>query len=239
MLDRIRNGRTDLVRDWLESGHGADARDCGGVPLIRWCAYHGDISAIRFLLEKGETLAALGDNFDLNGAAFHGHWKLCEYLIEAGADPNHRHPDAGETPLHVALSRANRAVQEKVVAVLLRAGADPNVATEPGVESGCFMRDVRSRAETPLHRAAAFAGESTIAALLAAGARPDARDMHGDSPLSWASWHLRPAAIIRMLYHNGHSIHPEASWTGDHGNGPSGMDIALIGEPLGGSGPPR
>jgi ankyrin repeat protein len=95
------------------------------------------------------------------------------------------------------------------------------------------MRDARTRGETPLHRAAAFASEATIAALLEAGASPAAKDEQGDSPLSWASWHLRPAAILRMLCHGDHAIHPAAHWTGDHGQGASGMDIALLGEPLG------
>jgi ankyrin repeat protein len=56
------------------------------------------------------------------------------------------------------------------------------------------MRDIRTRAETPLHRAAAFGSEAAIRMLLDAGARRDAKDMNGDSPLTWASWHLRPKA---------------------------------------------
>ena len=68
--------------------------------MIVWCAYYGDVSAVRFLLAKGESLESLGGNFDLNGAAFHGHWQLCQFLIEKGADVNHPLPDTGETPLH-------------------------------------------------------------------------------------------------------------------------------------------
>jgi ankyrin repeat protein len=231
MLDRIRAGRTDLVHDYIAAGHMADSTDEAGVALIKWCAYYGDVSAIKHLLEKGERLASLGQNFDLNGASFHGHWRLCEFLIERGADPNHRHSKAAETPLHAALSRANRAMQDRVVAVLLAAGADPNLPTVPGAETGCFMRDARSRGETPLHRAAAFATETTIAALLAVGAARTAKDAHGDTPLSWASWHLRPAAVIRMLCFDDFMINPSANWIGDHGQGLSGMDLSLIGEP--------
>jgi ankyrin repeat protein len=61
------------------------------------------------------------------------------------------------------------------------------------------MRDIRTRGETPLHRAAAFGTEVTIQMLLDAGARIDAIDMNGDSPLTWASWHLRPWSILRKL----------------------------------------
>jgi ankyrin repeat protein len=231
VIDRIQAGRTDLVLDFLAAGHSASTTDGKGVSLIKWCAYYGDVSAIRCLLDRGEALNSLGDNFDLNGAAFHGHWRLCEFLLERGANPNHRHSDAGETPLHAALSRANRAPQERVVAVLLSAGADPNVASLPGADTGCFMRDARSKAETPLHRAAAFAGEATIKSLLRAGARRDTKDMHGETALTWASWHLRPASIIRMLCYDGFAINRSATWDGDHGLGLSGMDVALLGQP--------
>ena len=56
------------------------------------------------------------------------------------------------------------------------------------METGGFMRDCRTKGETPLHRAAAFGTKETIQILLDAKAKLDAKDMNGDSPLSWASW---------------------------------------------------
>jgi len=47
--------------------------------------YYGDVSAMRFLLARGASLDSLGPNLDLNGACFHGHWRLCQLLIEQGA----------------------------------------------------------------------------------------------------------------------------------------------------------
>jgi ankyrin repeat protein len=232
LIERISSGRCDLVIDHLESGGSPEAADARGVPLIKWCAYYGDLSALRLLVAAGAPLAGLGDNLDLNGAAFHGHWQLCEYLIEAGADPNRALPN-GETPLHSAITKAGRPQTRLVVEVLLAAGADPNAPTLPHAETGCFMRDARTRGETPLHRAAAFAEEQVVRRLLDAGASPSLRDACGDSPLSWASWHLRPAAIIRLLCFDGFSIHPEADWTGDHGAGASALESHLQGSPLG------
>jgi uncharacterized protein len=231
MLDRIRDGRTDLVFDHLAGGGAAIDRDARGVPLIRWCAYYGDVSAVRCLVANGEMLAALGDNLDLNGAAFHGHWRLVQFLIEQGADPNQPLAVTGETPLHAALSRAGGPAQDHVVELLLAAGADPNAQTADRAETGAFMRDARTRGESPLHRAAAFASEAAIRLLLDSGADPTAKDALGDTPLGWASWHLRPAEVLRLLCHGGHAIHPEARWTGDHGAGWSGMDLALMGRP--------
>jgi len=209
MLDRIADGRTDLVFDYLSMGHAANSSDANGVSLIKWCAFYGDVSAIRFLLAHGESLKSLGTNLDLNGAAFHGHWQLCQFLIEHGADVNHHQPDTGETPLHAALCTANRLAHDLVMEVLLAHGANPNCVTKASAETGSFMRDCRTKAETPLHRAAAFGTEETIQLLLDAGASVDAKDMNGDSPLTWASWHLRPDSILRKLCYGNFSIHPE------------------------------
>jgi uncharacterized protein len=73
IIKQITDGRTDLVFDYLAEGHAATSTDKDGVSLIKWCAYFGDVSAIKFLLANGESIQSLGDNLDLNGAAFHGH----------------------------------------------------------------------------------------------------------------------------------------------------------------------
>jgi ankyrin repeat protein len=161
-IERIADGRTDLVFDFVAAGGAASARDAGGVSLVLGCAYYGDVSAIRFLLASGEVLESLGDNLGLDAAAFHGHWRLCQFLIERGADARRGLPDTGETPLHAAITRANRPAVARVVRVLLAHGADPNATTAPGAATGAFMRDARTRGETPLHRAAAFGSEALL-----------------------------------------------------------------------------
>jgi hypothetical protein len=96
------------------------------------------------------------------------------------------------------------------------------------------MRDCRTKGETPLHRAAAFGTAKTIQMLLDAGAVVDARDANGESPLSWASWHLRPAAILAKLCFGKHRISPAAvaRSLSDHGLGwGNGMESNLLGEP--------
>ena len=199
ILKQIKGGRTDLVFVFIDEGHPATSTDDKGISIIKWCAYYGDVSAIRFLLANGESIQSLGDNLDLNGAVFHGHWRLCQFLIEQGAEVNKPLPDTGETPLHAALCTANRLAHDTVLKVLLANGANPNCVTKPAVETGCFMRDCRTKSETPLHRAAAFGTEETIQMLLDARANIEAKDMNGDTPLSWASWYLRPDPILRML----------------------------------------
>ena len=221
MLDKIADGRTDLVFDYLAQGHAAKSTDSAGVPLIKWCAYYGDVAAIKHLLAHGESLTSLGSDLGLHAACFHGHWRLCQFLIEQGADVNGASKDTGETPLHVALCTTNRLRHNLVLRVLLAHGANPNRATSKSVETGCFMRDCRTRGETPLHRAAAFGDEEAIQMLLDAGAVIDAKDMHGDSPLSWASWYLRPTSILRMLCYGDFRVNPEHR----------SMEIYLTGKP--------
>ena len=231
MLDRIAHGRTDLVFDYVSAGHPANSKDDDGVSLIQWCARYGDVSAVRFLLAHGESLGSLGPNLGLGDAAFHGHWKLCEFLIESGADVNWASPDTGETALHAALCKANRPAYDLVARVLVARGADPNHATKPSVETDAFMRDCRTKGETPLHRAAAFSSDATIQLLLDAGGSLEARDMNGDSPLSWASWHTRPDSVLRKLCYGSYRIHPARGSTFDHGMGWDFMETDLLGKP--------
>ncbi|MDX1953403.1 MAG: ankyrin repeat domain-containing protein [Verrucomicrobiota bacterium] len=221
MLEQIVNGRTDLVIDYLAAGHPANSSDANGVSLIQWCAYFGDVTAIKVLIAEGESLKSLGDSLALNGAAFHGHWRLCQFLIENGADVNKPLPDTAETPLHSALCTADRVAHDLVLKVLLANGANPNFFTNPAVETGAFMRDCRTKGETPLQRAAAFGTEETIQMLLDAGATIDAKDMHGDTPLSWASWSVRPNSILRKLCYGNIRIHPDSKT----------MAACLLGEP--------
>lgn len=220
MMTRIASGRTDLLFDLVGRGQPATSKDGDGVSLLQWCAYYGDVSAMRFLLQHGETLRSLGEDLGLGGAAFHGHWRLCQFLVENGADVKRSEPETGETPLHLALSSA-RPGHELVAKVLLAAGADPNCATKLGAESGAFMRDCRTCGETSLHRAAAFCSEEAVQMLIDAGAKLDVKDANGDSPLTWGSWHGRPDSLLRRLCYGTYSIRP----------GRKSMEGYLRGEP--------
>ena len=135
MLTRIVSGRTDLVFDYVSSKNTAKAKDPDGVSLIEWCAYYGDVSAMRFLLLNGESLDRLGNNLGLNGAVFHGHWQLCQFLIERGADVNLALPDSGEAPLHNALCNTERAARDRLSRFCWRTAriliALPSLARKP------------------------------------------------------------------------------------------------------------
>lgn len=231
MIKKIIDGRTDLIFDLLNSGIPATKADENGVKLIQWAAYFGDVSAIKLLLSRGEVLESLGENFDLNGAVFHGHWQLCQFLIESGGDVNFVQKNTGETLLHSALCKANRPAYDLIVKLLLLNGAKPNITTIPNVNTDSFMRDVKTKGETPLHRAAAFGSEEVIDLLLASGANKEMLDANQETPLAWASWHLRPTSILRKLCYGKFKIHAENNSKYDHGVNWGALDQAILGKP--------
>ncbi len=235
LLEKIARGRTDLVLDLLQRPDWERLLDSKPVSPLQWFVYYNDLTALRNVLQAGGDLSVMDLDAELGNAAFFGHWKICDFLIAQGANVNSTVPGTDETPLHSALSKAGRPYYLYTVRVLVDNGAKVNAVTKPGVETGAFMRDVRTKGETPLHRAAAYADLKTIEYLLEAGADKTARDAHGDSPLGWASMHLRPGEILRALSFGPHRIseaHARINRS-DHGAGwGNSMDWNLLGDYL-------
>jgi len=235
ILERIGRGRTDLVFDLLRLRGWRNLLNGGEIKPLQWFVYYNDVTALKAVLEAGGDLTSLDLDRELGHAAFFGHWKVVDFLLAHGASPKAALPDTGETPLHAALSKAGRPYFLRVVKLLVENGADVNARTVPGRETGAFMRDVRTKGETPLHRAAAYADAETIGYLISKGADREARDASGDSPLTWASEHLRPGAILALLAFGPHRIGEGSRKliTSDHGAGwGNGMEWHFIGDDL-------
>lgn len=233
LLDCISKGRTDLVFDLLKLPDWQNMLTQGTVKPLQWFVYYNDTTALKAVLEAGGNLSSLNLDEELGNAAFFGHWKVCDFLIGHGANVNMKLADSEETPLHSALCKAGRPYYFYTVKLLVEKGADVNARTKTGVETGAFMRDVRTKGESPLHRAAAYADERTIQFLLEHGADKEAKDASGDTPLSWASAHLRPGAILSLLAYGDYRISDahKTRNTSDHGQGwGNGMDWNLFGE---------
>jgi len=235
ILDRISRGRTDLVfelmklPDWRSVLHEGDFRP------LQWFVYYNDTTALKAVLDAGGDLSSIDLDQELGNASFFGHWKVVDFLISHGANVNWKVSDTGETPLHSALAKAGRPYFLYVIKLLVENGADVNAKTIPGGESGAFMRDVRTKGETPLHRAASYGDEAMIGYLLEHGADRQARDANGDSPLTWASEHLRPGSILKLLAFPPYNINDShvADLTSDHGFGWGyGMERNYVGELL-------
>jgi len=195
------------VQQLIESGVDVNSVDQHGMgPLL---TFHPEVVA--YLLSQGADPNVQKNESGapvLAGVAFMNKTVCVQLLLEAGADPDGGKNSSGETSLHATLTKAHDDRSE-VVKLLLDHGADPNRPTVPNMSTGCFWRDVRTCGETPLHRAAAFGNVRTVELLLAAGADKRLRDANGDTPLSWASWHLRPGRILYLLSYDDVGISKE------------------------------
>jgi ankyrin repeat protein len=235
ILDRISRGRTDLVFDLLKLDRWRDILHEGQVKPLQWFVYYNDTTALRAVLNAGGNLSSISLNAELGNASFFGHWKVVDFLIAHGADVNSTVPETGETPLHSALCKAGRPYFLYVLKLLVENGADVNAKTIAEKETGGFMRDVRTKGETPLHRAAAYGDEAMIEYLIDNGADKQARDAHGNSPISWASEHLRPGSILHLLSFEGQLVGENSRTfiTSDHGCGwGNGMERKFLGDYL-------
>jgi ankyrin repeat protein len=233
ILDHISRGRTDLVFELLALPDWRSVLHEGQYKPMQWFVYYNDTTALKAMFAAGGDLSSINVDQELGHASFFGHWKVVDFLIKNGADVNFAQADTGETALHSALCKAGRPYFLYVLKVLIENGADVNAKTIPGKETGGFMRDVRTKGETPLHRAAAYGDEAMIEYLIANGAKREARDANGDSPLTWASEHLRPGTILSLLSFPPHTIHENSrkNITSDHGCGwGNGMERKFLGD---------
>jgi palmitoyltransferase len=195
-------GDLSEVRKLIEAGVDVNGTDEHGMgPLLTFTP-----SVVEYLLSVGADPNRQKNENDapvLSGIAYMNNLECVRLLLGGGADPNAANEHTGETALHSSLARAaedvSAADRQAVVQLLIEHGADPNRCTIPGMVTFAFWRDARTRGETPLHRAAAYASEETVKFLLRAGADTTIRDANGDSPQSWASWHWRPKHIIDLL----------------------------------------
>jgi len=235
IIEYISGGRTDFIFELMKISNWKDLLMQGQVRPLQWLVYYDDTTGLKAVLEKGGDLSSINLDEELGNAAFFGHWKVCDFLISSGANVNAYVDRTNETPLHNALAKAGRPYYFYTVKLLVDKGADINAKTVPGIETGAFMRDVRTKGETPLHRAAAYADEQTIKYLIDGGAKLDSKDANGDSPLSWASEHLRPGSILSLLCYDNFRIGgANKTWNiSDHGQGwGNSMDWKLFGDYL-------
>ena len=176
-------GNVELTRLLLARGAKVDHRDHNGERALLWAAYAGHVEIVRLLLAAGAAVQPADDPHRITPllkASGYGHLAVVRELLQAGADPNWRdHVD--DTALHgAALSR-----HDDLVALLLRAGADPRA-------KGKYLD------QTPLHRAAERGTTAIVRLLIDAGADLEARDHKGRTAL-WSAAALDQAPVVDLL----------------------------------------
>jgi len=217
-------GRSDLVQALVAAGANVDTKSSRGETALELSVQLGDYRTATTLMSLG---ADVGSNEPglAHLAAGHGHARLCEALLDAGAPVF----DArGSTCHHAAATGApaRRADSRRRVELIERAAArgvavdHPNRLGQAALHEACaadetrivelLLRlnarlDLRDHAgATPLHVAVRGAVASPMARsgiltkLLEAGADPDIPDARGDTPLHLAA-RARLPSVVRLL----------------------------------------
>jgi uncharacterized protein len=158
--------------------------ECGGILDIFDASAMGDEDRVRVLIETfpASLNAYSPDGFyPLGLAAFFGHAKLVEYLLDAGAEVNQAADNALKVaPLHAAVSNGNA----EIVRMLLERGADVNARQQGGF--------------TALHGAAGAGRLDLIELLLSHHADSTLRDDNGKTAAELAEDHGHAEAAARL-----------------------------------------
>lgn len=192
-----------LVEKLVAQGADINYTDSHGNFAMFTAAWDGNLQALDLYYRLGAKTTFKEANL-LSNAGYNAKIDSVRWLLNKGEDANFSFDDTGENALHYTISNTDK-IEERVeiVKILIRAGTDVNKKTIAGKPTLCFMRDAFLKAETPLHRAAAFGNSTMIKILLDAGADPSIKDANGDSPISWGSWYLRDADVLRLLIYGG------------------------------------
>jgi cytohesin len=166
-------------------------------------AWEGNTAAMNLFYKLGAKISFDDANLLCN-AAYNGKVDSVKWLLDKGENVDFSFTNTGENALHYTISKTSEMAERvELVKVLIAAGIDVNKKTLAGKSTLCFMRDAYLKGESPLHRAAAFGNVIIIKMLLDAGASPSMKDANGDTPISWGSWYLRDAEVLRLLVYEG------------------------------------
>jgi ankyrin repeat protein len=121
ILHAANQNETDKVVDLLRRGMDVNTSDMQGSTLLMIAARSGNASLTRFLLENRVNMERRNQYGDtaLMLAAMQGHKEIVELILERKPEINH----SGWNPLHYAAFGG----RSEIIALLLAAGADPNL----------------------------------------------------------------------------------------------------------------
>jgi len=203
MLSAVSNGDLTTVKKLVSQGADINYTDSWGNFAMFTAAWEDNIEALNLFYDLGAKITFDGANLLCN-AAYNGKVNSVKWLLSKGEDVNFSFTDTGENALHYTLSKTSEMDgRTEIVKILIAAGIDVNKKTFPRKSTLCFMRDAFLKGEAPLHRAAAYGNVTIIKMLLDAGAESSMKDANGDTPISWGSWYLRDADILRLLLYEG------------------------------------
>jgi ankyrin repeat protein len=129
----VAEDKVDEVSLFLAAGFSPDSKDKKGVPLLALSARNGHLKPLELLLRSGAQVNLTAEDRGstaLFDATMGRHIDLVKALIEAGADTNIQSKDK-QSALVVAVGAGD----EKIVEILVKAGADPDIEDSLGVSA--------------------------------------------------------------------------------------------------------
>lgn len=197
-------GDLSKVKQLIDAGADANSCDVNGMGTL--LTFHPKV--LEYLLSQGaDPNLQRNENVSpvLTSIVYTGNIECTRLLLEGGADVNRQTEHNHETAMHYAASADN----VDMVKLLIEHGADIGAKTKPRMRTYFLWRDARVRGETPLHRAAAWGSPEVIRLLLDNGASRQTIDINKDTPLSYASWHMRDKEVIDMLSYEESGVGPD------------------------------
>lgn len=200
--DAVLSGDAERVRALITPGLDINERDSSGVAAIHLAALEGHIEMLEILINNGADVN-IAVNSSRTKSRFYTHlheftplhiaanfhftaninsFEIAGLLIARGADVNQKSDD-GQSPLHLAVRRAN----DRLVELLITNGADVNA------------KDFEDY--TPLHNAAWNGRLGVVEVLVSNGANIDASAYDGRTPYFCAvrKNHQDVAAFLEKL----------------------------------------
>lgn len=178
-------GAIGRVKELIEAGWDVNQPDVETVTLLHWAAINNRRDLIRYFVEKGAVVDAIGG--ELNASPLHwatrqGHLNAVVVLMAAGADPSLRDAE-GCSCIHLAAQFGHTAL----VAYFIARGVNPDLQDRSGM--------------TALMWAAwKVSALDPVRLLLTLGASPNAVDhTHGNTALHWAILARNAQAITTLV----------------------------------------
>ncbi|XP_055495797.1 ankyrin repeat and SOCS box protein 3 isoform X1 [Leucoraja erinacea] len=183
-----REGNVELLKALIKKGHSLDIADNRGWYPIHEAASHTTLKCLRLLLHKasltsGVELKTYEGETALHLAAKHGHLKIVQILLQAGANPN-AVTNENVTPLFLAAEKGHIAI----VRTLLK-----NEARINGAHSACLWSLV--------HQAAYQGHLDVLKFLLEKGADKESKDDYGITPLFLAAQYGKVESLRTLIQH--------------------------------------
>ncbi|CAL1532640.1 unnamed protein product [Lymnaea stagnalis] len=180
-------GFKEVVQELLLHGANVEIHNENGHTPLMEAASAGHVEVARILLEHGAGINTHSNEFKesaLTLACYKGHLDMVKFLLEAGADQEHKTDE-----MHTALMEASMDGHVEVARLLLDSGAQVNMPADSFespltlaacgghielasllIERGANIEEVNDEGYTPLMEAAREGHEDMVALLLSQGA---------------------------------------------------------------------